>query len=253
MKKTERILMMIFFIILLSCGYYLLDYCRESYGNRKSYEAVEDIAFPSGGNDNQDSKECGKEENASIDFKALLSKNADCIGWLNIPGTDINYPVVQGSDNSYYLTHDFYKNYASCGSLFLDYRNDADAEREHLIIYGHQMKDGSMFKALTGYKSESFYKEHKNLTLYLGENGYSYEIAAVYVTNVEKSGDYYNYLHGDTRQEQMEYLKKMAAYSLYDTGVTVTESDELLSLSTCEYSSKNGRLIVLARRVKGGE
>jgi sortase B len=115
------------------------------------------------------------------------------------------------------------------------------------------MKDGSMFKALTGYKSESFYKEHKNLTLYLGENGYSYEIAAVYVTNVEKSGDYYNYLHGDTRQEQMEYLKKMAAYSLYDTGVTVTESDELLSLSTCEYSSKNGRLIVLARRVKGGE
>lgn len=78
---------------------------------------------------------------------------------------------------------------------------------------------------------------------------YSYDMVAVYMTNIAKSGEYYNFLHGNTREEQIEYLQnKMAAYHLYDTGLIVTEDDELLSLSTCEYSSTNGRLIVLARR-----
>jgi sortase B len=77
-------------------------------------------------------------------------------------------------------------------------------------------------------------------------------VAAVYVTNLGKSSDYYNYLHRETRKEQMDYLRGMVAYQIYSTGVTVEEDDELLSLSTCEYSSKNGRLIVLARRTKGG-
>ena len=78
----------------------------------------------------------------------------------------------------------------------------------------------------------------------------SAETVAVYVTNIARSGGYYNYLHGNTREEQIEYLQnKMAAYQLYPTGITVSEDDELLSLSTCEYSSTNGRLIVLARRI----
>lgn len=111
------------------------------------------------------------------------------------------------------------------------------------------MKDGSMFKQLNSYKEESFYQEHQTITLYLEEQKYQYEVAAIYVTSVAKSGDYYNYLHKETRNKQMEYLQGMAAYQLYDTGVTVHETDELLSLSTCEYSSTNGRLIVLARRI----
>ena len=137
----------------------------------------------------------------------------------------------------------------------MDYRNDIDLAREHLILYGHQMKDGSMFKQLNGYKNKDFYKEHPEITLYLRNQKYSYDVVAVYVTNIARSGGYYNYLHGNTREEQIEYLQnKMAAYQLYDTGLTVTQDDELLSLSTCEYSSTNGRLIVLAkRRCKDGK
>ena len=131
----------------------------------------------------------------------------------------------------------------------MDYRNDIDLAREHLILYGHQMKDGSMFKQLNGYKDKDFYKERPEITLYLRNQKYSYDVVAVYVTNIARGGGYYNYLHGNTREEQIEYLQnKMAAYQLYDTGLTVTQDDELLSLSTCEYSSTNGRLIVLAKR-----
>ena len=106
-----------------------------------------------------------------------------------------------------------------------------------------------MFKQLNGYKDKDFYKEHPEIILYLRNQKYSYDVVAVYVTNIARSGGYYNYLHGNTREEQIEYLQnKMAAYQLYDTGLTVTQDDELLSLSTCEYSSTNGRLIVLAKR-----
>ena len=115
-------------------------------------------------------------------------------------------------------------------------------DREHLILYGHQMKDGSMFKQFNGYKDKNFYKEHSEITLYLRNQKYSYEVVAVYMTNIAKSGGYYNYLHRNIREEQIEYLQnKMAAYHLYDTGLIVTEDDELLSLSICEYSSTNGR------------
>jgi sortase B len=250
-KKIERIIMALCFLVLLLCSRYLLDYCLDSLENRQTYQQVEDIAFPQDDDDVERGNTEGEdtEQAEDFDFQALLAENADCIGWLSIPGTDISYPVVQGTDNEYYLHHDFYKNVASCGTLFLDYRNDLSRQQEHLIIYGHQMKDGSMFKQLNSYKEESFYQEHQSITLYLEEQKYQYEVAAIYVTSVAKSGDYYNYLHKETRNKQKEYLQGMAAYQLYDTGVTVHETDELLSLSTCEYSSTNGRLIVLARRI----
>ena len=95
---------------------------------------------------------------------------------------------------------------------------------------------------MNGYKDNEFYKEHPKITLYLRNQKYSYDVVAVYMTNIAKSGGYYNYLHGNTREEQIEYLQnKRAVYHLYDTGLIVTEDDELLSLSTCEYSSTNGR------------
>lgn len=149
---------------------------------------------------------------------------------------------LQIIDNSFYLHHNFNQEPAICGAIFMDYRNDIDLLKEHLILYGHQMKDGSMFKQLNGYKDNEFYKEHPKITLYLRNQKYSYDVVAVYMTNIAKSGGYYNYLHGNTREEQIEYLQnKRAVYHLYDTGLIVTEDDELLSLSTCEYSSTNGR------------
>ena len=174
-----------------------------------------------------------------FDYQALLDENSDCIGWLKIDETDISYPVVQGKDNEFYLHHDFQKGYAICGTLMLDCRNDMEAEQEHLIIYGHQMKDGSMFKQLNGYKKEEFYHEHKEITLYLENKKYQYEVAAVYVTNVAQSGGYYDFLHKETRKQQMDYLQKMVAYQLYPTGVTVREDDLFSVLNEAGYKTGN--------------
>lgn len=259
MNKWKLLVLMLCCAMMGVCGKYLFDYFQESHSNKQAYEAITDIGFPDKDPDqdamddeNQTETELQTEadaKNDNFDYDSLLAINSDCIGWIRIDGTDIDYPIVQAADNSYYLHHNFNQESAICGAIFMDYRNDIDLTREHLILYGHQMKDGSMFKQLNGYKDKDFYKEHPEITLYLRNQKYSYDVVAVYVTNIAKSGGYYNYLHYNTRKEQIEYLQqKMAAYQLYDTGMSVTESDELLSLSTCEYSSANGRLIVLAKR-----
>ncbi|MDO4647008.1 MAG: class B sortase [Eubacteriales bacterium] len=255
MKTWKLIVLMLCCSLIGVCGKYLYDYFSQSAENKEAYENILDIGFSAEQDDPESEEETESAEGQSeveandFDYNSILAINSDCIGWIRIDGTDIDYPIVQAADNSYYLYHNFNQASAICGAIFLDYRNDIDLTREHLILYGHQMKDGSMFKQLNGYKDRDFYENHPRITLYLRNQKYNYDVVSVYVTDIADSGSYYNYLHGDTREAQIEYLqKKMAAYQLYDTGLTVTKEDELLSLSTCEYSSANGRLIVLARR-----
>ena len=210
MKRWRYVLLVLCTAVISISGTYLMTYFMRSEENKQEYEDISQIGFPETEADHE-------EENDQQDVK-------------------------QSED-------DFNRETAACGAIFMDYRNDVDAKAEHLILYGHQMKDNSMFKQLNGYKKEMFYKEHPNISLYLHEQKYEYEITAVYVTNVANGGSYYNYLHWNTRKEQLNYLQqKMAGYQLYDTGKKVMETDELLSLSTCEYSSDNGRLIIQARR-----
>ena len=153
------------------CGKYLYDYFAQSAENRSAYADIIDIGFSdSTGDQDEDIPDDETEQEAeSSDFDCdfLLAINSDCIGWIRIDGTDIDYPVVQAADNTFYLHHNFNQESAICGAIFMDYRNDIDMTREHLILYGHQMKDGSMFKQLNGYKDKDFYKEHPEIILYL--------------------------------------------------------------------------------------
>lgn len=251
MKRWRYVLLVLCTAVISISGTYLMNYFMKSEENKQKYEDISEIGFPETEADHEEENDQQdvKQSEDDFDYQSLIAMNSDCVGWIQIPGTDINYPVVQAADNEFYLTHNFNRETAACGAIFMDYRNDVDAKAEHLILYGHQMKDNSMFKQLNGYKEEIFYKEHPNIKLYLHEQKYEYEITAVYVTDVANGGGYYNYLHWNTRKEQLNYLQqKMAGYQIYDTGKKVMETDELLSLSTCEYSSDNGRLIVQARR-----
>ena len=251
MKKWRYVLLVLCTAVISISGTYLMTYFMRSEENKQEYEDISQIGFPETEADHEEENDQQdvKQSEDDFDYQSLVAINSDCVGWIQIPGTDINYPVVQAADNEFYLTHNFNRETAACGAIFMDYRNDVDVKAEHLILYGHQMKDNSMFKQLNGYKEEMFYKEHPNISLHLHEQKYEYEITAVYVTNVANGGSYYNYLHWNTRKEQLNYLQqKMAGYQIYDTGKKVMETDELLSLSTCEYSSDNGRLIVQARR-----
>lgn len=112
------------------------------------------------------------------------------------------------------------------------------------------MKDGSMFKQLNNYKKDDFYKKHKEITLYLNESVYTYEVVSVYVITISHNVDYYNYINEDSRSAFINYInEEMLPCKLYDTGISINENDSILSLSTCEYSSSDGRLIVLAKRI----
>lgn len=249
MKIIRKIIICILIIIMVYCAYNIIMYYTDSYNNKKVYKDIRNVAFNSSEDSSPDSSS-DIESYDRLNYNKLLNTNPDFVGWIKIKGTDIDYPVVQGTDNEYYLHHDFKKRNAICGTIFIDSRCNISSGNNHLILYGHQMKDGSMFKQLNNYKKDDFYKKHKEITLYLNESVYTYEVVSVYVITISQNADYYNYINEDSRSAFINYInEKMLPYKLYDTDISINENDSILSLSTCEYSSSDGRLIVLAKRI----
>lgn len=188
------------------------------------------------------------------EFRELYERNPDIVGWLKIDGTRIEYPVMQNlQDAEYYLNRDFDKQTSSSGLPFLDEHSRIEGS-DILLIHGHHMKNGWMFKDLMKYKKESFYKEHATFqfsTLYEKEE---YEIVAVILSQVYRKSDdvfkYYQIEKVSTPAEFDSYVQNIKKLALYDTGVTAQYGDKLIVLSTCEYSTDNGRLAVVARKRK---
>ena len=187
------------------------------------------------------------------DYKTLLNMNKDLIGWLKIADINIDYPVMQTNDNTYYLDHNFDKKYDKNGCLFLDYQCDVINRNTNLIIYGHNMQSGNMFGRLDKYSSEEYYKEHPKFefdTIY--EKG-AYEIVYVFRSKIYNEDavvfKYYQFLDVQSEKEFDSNMAEMAKISLYDTGITPKYGDELLTLSTCDYQENNGRFVIVARKI----
>ncbi|GAA0133471.1 class B sortase [Paenibacillus sp. YSY-4.3] len=188
------------------------------------------------------------------EFQELYERNPDIIGWLKMDGTRIDYPVMQNpQDPQFYLNHDFDKKKSKNGLLFLDASSRIN-DSGILLIHGHHMKSGLMFADLMKYKKESYYREHATFefsTLYEKEE---YEIVAVFLSQVYRKSDnvfkYYQIEKVGTPAEFESYVQNIKKLALYDTGVTARYGDKLIVLSTCEYSTENGRLAVVARRRK---
>lgn len=186
------------------------------------------------------------------EFRELYEKNSDIVGWLKIDGTLIEYPIMQNlQDAEYYLNHDFDKQKSNSGLPFLDAHSRITGS-DIMLIHGHHMKSGTMFADLLKYKKESFYKEHSTLqfsTLYEKEE---YEIIAVILSKVYRKSDdvfkYYQIEKARTPDAFNSYVQNIKKLALYDTGVTAQYGDKLIVLSTCEYSTENGRLAVVARK-----
>lgn len=183
----------------------------------------------------------------------LYEENKDLVGWLSIEGMKIDYPVMQNEEDRYYLHHDFYGNDSKYGCLYV--REQADlACGTNFIIYGHNMKDGSMFGDLDLYGKESFYKEHPTVSFDTLYEERTYEIAAVFRSQVYNVDDevfkYYQFYEAETQEEFEDFYDNIKALSLYDTGVEAEFGDTFLTLSTCAYHVKDGRLVVVAKRIK---
>lgn len=187
------------------------------------------------------------------EYETLYSKNKRLIGWLRIDGTEIDYPVMQTTDNEYYLDHNYNQEYDKNGSLFLDAACDVVHRNTNLIIYGHHMKSGKMFGNLNRYSSESYCKEHSIIqfdTIY--EKG-TYQVMYVFRSRIYNEDEivfkYYQFFDALSEKEFNSNMEEMAAISLYDTGVTASFGDELLTLSTCDSSETDGRFVVVAKRI----
>lgn len=201
----------------------------------------------------------GAEEEKGIDPRllSLYRINGDLVGWLELGGEDgFSAPVVQ-RDNSYYLKHDFYGREDRHGTVFLDFRNRIEPREDSLILYGHNLNDGTWFGDLVNYQDPAFVAADPLITFNtLYEEG-TYVVFGVFVAaTLPQHGDdfdYHNQLSFQTIEEKQAYLDRIARRSLLRTGVESTVRDELLTLSTCLYDFSGERLVVAARRLRKGE
>ena len=188
------------------------------------------------------------------EYKNLYNSNKRLIGWLKIDDTNIDYPVMQTTNNEYFLNHNFNQQSDRNGALFLDKDCDVLEPSTNLIIYGHHMKSGNMFGTLDKYSSEEYYKEHPVIQFdSIYEKG-TYEVMYVFRSQIYSEEDvifkYYQFIDAGSQQEFDSNMQEMAAMSLYDTGVTASYGDHLLTLSTCDYYVSDGRFVVVAKRVE---
>lgn len=180
-----------------------------------------------------------------------LNKNyKEAVAWLKIPGTSIDTAVFQAEDNDKYIRTDRDGNETRWGENFLDYTCDLSSiskTMQHYIIYGHNTEVDTRFTPLLNYKEKDFYKDHQLIELATNDNNYTYQIFSVYKTNT----DFY-YIENDFENDEdySKFLKEIKNKSEYNTGVEVTKDDNILTLSTCDYSIDDGRYVVHAKLVK---
>ena len=190
-------------------------------------------------------------------YRALYQENGDLVGWLSIEGTDIDYSVMQREDDEYYLHHDFYGEESRYGCLYVKGQADVDTPGTNFIIYGHNMKDGSMFGDLDLYRKESFWQEHPRISFDTLYEERIYEIIAVFRSRVYQPEEdvfkYYQFYQAENQEEFSWFYENIKELSLYDTGVTAAFGDTFLTLSTCAYHVEDGRFVVVAKAIAAGE
>ncbi len=201
----------------------------------------------------------GEDSDAEIDADTLFDHyfdlyllNHDFAGWLSIEDTTIDYPVMQTVDNpNYYLNHNFYKEASSLGTPYLQ-ENCNIFSSDNLIIYGHHIRAGKMFSALESYRDAAYWQEHPIIRLDTLTETREYRIFAVFTTVAYSDAGfrYYDYVNDLTLQEFNTFVDTCKDLALYDTGITPEWGQQMITLSTCEYSAKNGRLVVVGVRVE---
>lgn len=286
MKRWVFNVLLIFFVLVfLVSGYFLVDYIlasrkqKESFNNLASIMAQATVptqpvqTLPPSDTDApaQEMPTISLDEEALVspyveitdpetgeivsllpEFAPLYSLNNDIVGWISIADTVINYPVMQTPDSpNYYLRRDYYGKHSTHGCIYI--REDADvfAPSDNLTIYGHRMRDGSMFYDILKYKKKSFWEEHQYITFNTLRERHTYQIFAAFKTTstIHAAFPYHMFVDAADPEEFDEYVENCLDISLYDTGIVPVYGDKLITLSTCDYSQENGRLVVVAVRM----
>ena len=265
-KNIDLIYKIIFIISFIVCLYSLLNIVKWEKENRKSQEIVDklqnstEINVSTMGDENNiqlinpenESKNSlywyyTSMEMIDVNFDELHNKNKDTKGWLQVPGTNVNYPFVQSNDNKYYLTHSFEKKYTDAGWIFLDYRNDINNLSKNNIIYGHARLDKTMFGSLKNTLKKSWFnnKDNRVIRVSTEKENSLWQIFSVYHIKTES---YYITVNFKNDDEFQKYINKSLSRSIYNFDTNVSVDDTILTLSTCY--GDNEKLVVQAKLIK---
>ena len=201
----------------------------------------------------ENTEEVKQETERMLQVKELQGQNADIIGWIEIENTNINYPVLQGTNNRYYMTHNYKKENSKNGSIFLDATYNWNIPSNNLLIYGHNLGNGMMFQELLKYEKESFYQENPVIRFTTAEEDAEYEIISVFKSRVYYKSEknvfrYYYFINSKSEEEYNQFVKNAKNASLYSIDATANYGDQLITLSTCSYYVQDGRFAVVGRR-----
>lgn len=257
MNKTLRILLIVLCVVCLGVfcfsGYKLFSTLNEYKVAQRTYNELSEqfvsTEAPAATDTPVTEAEPVEDKETSpitVDFEKLFAQNEDVCGWLYSEGTVINYPVAQGSDNNEYLHHLLDGTYNSSGTLFVDCECGPEFSGTNTVIYGHNMKDGSMFNSLLNYKEQTYYEEHPVIYLNTPKQNYKIEVFSAYICNYDSdtyTRDFYS------AEDYAAWVAKMQGQSDFSSDVEVTANDRVITLSTCTYEYDNARFVVQGKLV----
>lgn len=223
MKKLKIFLLLILLSSLIYCVFEICQIYKEEKNTADiKEELIELIDIP---------ENIEEESPFSVNFSELQKINPDIVGWILIDGTQINYPIVQGKDNSYYLNHSYDKKWSGFGSIFMDYSSSKNFSDYNTFIYGHHTKNGSMFGEIYKYMNKSFYEEHPTFKLYTPDGNYNVKVFSSYVADTESDSYNQNY---SSLEDYNDYLNYIVSKSNYKTNIEVNYiKDKIITLYSC--------------------
>lgn len=253
-KWLLRILIVIFLTVMVISVWKIWEIYSEYRTGEKAYNDISHmISLPPNTEEPQPSVTTAPSEGTApssdedftnwptVNFAALREINPDTVAWICIEGTEINYPVVQGEDNSFYLKHLFDGEWNGAGCIFLDYQNDASFSDRHSILYGHHMNNGTMFTDLEKYKEQEFFDEHPFGLLITPEKNYKIEFFSGYVVAANENAWKVDF----TETEFETWLQSAADHSCFSSEIIPRTSDHILTLSTCSYEFDDARFVLV--------
>ena len=250
MKKIINISLVIIIIFCFSlAAYKYYDYYKDDKFNAKIQNLapeIKEVVLSNNDASEGNSADITEEDNSSSkeNEELLREMNNDYKMWLQIENTDINYPVVQTSDNEYYLNHNFQGEDNISGTIFVDYQNDIEKDK-NIVIYGHNMKNKTMFNNLIQYKDQQFFENNNAINIVKDGKLFKYEVCSVYVDNVKNLNIA---LAFNSKEDFLNYATNEISKSLYSKDISISEEENLLTLVTCSYEYTDARTVVVAVR-----
>ena len=225
MKIFKSIINIVLTLIIVICAYKIIHQLKEYNDADKVYNLI-------------------REEKEESDN--LFEKNIDYRGWIKIDNTNINYPILQGQDNEEYLYKDINNEYIVSGSIFMNYLNNG-FDDQNTVLFGHNMKNGTMFANLKKYKEEDFFYNNNDIEIELSNGQYLiYKVFSVYITDIN---DNYTKTSFEDKDEYKEFLERIKNKSIYKSDISVNENDKIITLSTCSYEFDDARLVVTGKLI----